>query len=67
MDVPEVGDFGAAFGAARLGLMAATGAGAELATAPAISHTILPDTKLVQAFGEGHARFRAAYPAIQEF
>jgi hypothetical protein len=36
IEIPEAGDFGGAFGAARLGLMAATGAGAEIATAPRI-------------------------------
>jgi hypothetical protein len=32
--IPVAGDFGGAFGAARLGMMAATGAGAEIATPP---------------------------------
>lgn len=67
LDLPEVGDFGAAFGAARLGLMAATGAGADIATAPRIARTVAPDPTLADAFAEGHARYRAAYPAIKEF
>ena len=58
--VPADGDFGAAFGAARLGLMAATGAGADIATPPAISHGIDPDPALSPAFDAAHARYRAA-------
>ena len=58
--VPADGDFGAAFGAARLGLMAATGAGADIATPPAISHGIDPDPALTNAFDAAHARYRAA-------
>jgi len=65
VSVPVAGDFGAAFGAARLGLMAATGAGAELATPPAIARIIAPDTSLRAAFDAGHARYRAAQTAIK--
>lgn len=63
--VPVAGDFGGAFGAARLAIMAATGAGAEIATQPAIDRTIDPDLTLIGAFDEGHARFRAAQTAIR--
>ncbi|MEM7721164.1 MAG: xylulokinase [Pseudomonadota bacterium] len=63
--LPVAGDFGAAFGAARLGLMAATGAGAEIATPPAVARQIDPDPHLIDAFTEGHARYRAARSAIQ--
>ena len=59
--VPAAGDFGGAFGAARLGMMAATGAGAEIATLPAIARQIDPEPSLLAAFDAGHARFRAAY------
>ncbi|MCG6904049.1 MAG: xylulokinase [Rhodobacter sp.] len=65
VDVPVAGDFGGAFGAARLGMMAATGGGAELATAPEIARSIEPDTSLGQAFDDGHARYRAAQSAIR--
>ncbi|MTH65628.1 xylulokinase [Paracoccus shanxieyensis] len=62
--LPEGGDYGAAFGAARLGMMAATGASAaEICTMPRIAQEILPDAALVPAFAESHARFRALYPA----
>ncbi len=64
--VPAAGDFGGAFGAARLGMMAATGAGAEIATLPAIARQIDPDPALSAAFDAGHARFRAAQSAIKD-
>ncbi|WP_284165264.1 xylulokinase [Frigidibacter sp. SD6-1] len=65
VQVPVAGDFGGAFGAARLAIMAATGAGAEIATLPAIDRTIDPDPRLSAAFDEGHARYRAARDAIR--
>ena len=64
--VPVAGDFGGAFGAARLAIMAATGAGAEIATAPATERTLDPVVDLVAAFDEGHDRYRAAQTAIKE-
>ncbi len=64
--LPVAGDFGGAFGAARLALMAATGAGAEIATLPRIARVIEPDTTLSAAFDAGHARFRAAQSAIKD-
>ena len=65
VSVPVAGDFGGAFGAARLGLRAATGAGPEIATQPAISRVIEPVSTLKSAFDEGHARYRAAAAAIR--
>lgn len=65
--LPVAGDFGGAFGAARLGLMAATGAGPEIATLPAIARTVLPNPALTDAFTAGHARFRAAQSALRSF
>ena len=62
--LPEAGDFGGAFGAARLALMAATGAGAEVATLPPIARVIEPVAALSEAFDAGHARFRMAQQAI---
>ena len=66
VEVPAAGDFGAAFGAARLGLMAATGAGAEIATAPAIARSIAPDRALAPAFAEAQARYRQTYQALKD-
>jgi xylulokinase len=66
VDIPADGDFGAAFGAARLGLIAAEGADpASICLAPAIARTIEPVAKLQSAFDEGFARYRKAYPAIK--
>ena len=65
LSVPEAGDFGAAFGAARLGLMAATGE-SSAATPPRIHRTVDPDPSLVAAFRDGHAAYRAAARAILE-
>ena len=62
--LPVAGDFGGAFGAARLAIMAATGAGADIATLPKIARQIDPDTALTDAFDAGHARYRAAQSAI---
>ncbi len=64
VDVPEAGDYGGAFGAARLAIMAATGAGAEIATRPAVARTINPDPALTDAFDAGHSKYRAAQGAI---
>ncbi|NAZ36150.1 xylulokinase [Rubellimicrobium sp. CFH 75288] len=65
VEVPEAGDFGGAFGAARLGIMAATGAGAEIATPPRIERVVEPDPALSPAFAEAQARFRDAYRALR--
>ena len=66
VDVPADGDFGAAFGAARLGLIAATGADpVAVCTQPAIIRTIEPDTKLTGAFEAQYQRYRALYPELQ--
>jgi xylulokinase len=47
-------------------MMAATGAGVEIATMPPIARTIDPDAKLIAAFDAAHARYRAAAAAIQK-
>lgn len=65
VDVPVSGDFGGAFGAARLAMMADTGAGARLATRPKISRSIAPDEALRPAFAEAHARYSDTYHALK--
>ena len=65
LDVPKSGDFGAALGAARLGMMASTGAGAEVATQPALARSVDPEPTLQDAMQEGHARYRQAYKMIR--
>ncbi len=62
VQLPASGDFGAAFGAARLGLMAATGADpAQVCSSPGIAAEILPDKALRPAFEAALARFRGLY------
>jgi xylulokinase len=67
IQVPHDGDFGGAFGAARLGLCAATGADPrDVCTMPAIKTAIEPDPGLEAAYADQYARYRALYPAIEE-
>jgi xylulokinase len=67
VDIPAEGDFGAAFGAARLGLIAAEKADPlSVCTAPATIETIEPDAKLKDAFEAAYHRFRKLYPANKE-
>ena len=66
VDLTADGDLGAGFGAARLGMIAATGADPlAVCTAPAVTETILPDAALRDVFDEGHARYKAAYQAVR--
>lgn len=64
IQIPVSGDFGAAFGAARLGMMAATG-DMSLATAPKIAATIDPDASLQDAFTAAHLRYKQTYSALR--
>lgn len=65
--VPEDGDFGAAFGAARLGLIAAEDADPFAVCAPpAIRETIDPNAGLSEAYAAAHATYCDLYPAIKE-
>jgi len=66
VDIPADGDFGAAFGAARLGLIAATGADPFfVCVAPETQATIEPEDGLRDAYESAYARYRALYPAIK--
>lgn len=66
VDVPAEGDFGAAFGAARLGLMAAEGADPyQVCTPPGIEAVHEPNCNLESAFTDAFGRYRALYPAIK--
>lgn len=67
LDVPRVGDFGAALGAARLGMMAGAGAGEEVAYQPAIAHSVEPDRMLSDEMSEAHMRYKKAYQILKEF
>ncbi|WP_377274573.1 xylulokinase [Rhizobium sp. R86522] len=66
VDIPADGDFGAAFGAARLGLIAATGADPlSVCTAPQTAETIEPVKALTSAYETAYGRYRALYPVIR--
>ena len=66
VDLPADGDFGAAFGAARLGLVAATGTDPlSVFTAPRTAATIDPEQALTGAYEEAYQRYRRLYPAVR--
>ena len=66
LHIPEGREFGAARGAARLGLAAATGAPIETVMRPApTAQIIAPVADLVPAFDAAYARFRAGYPLLK--
>lgn len=65
LQVPVAGDFGAAFGAARLGIMAHSG-DTSVATAPDVERTIDPIPSLQPAFDEAAERYRAASGALKD-
>jgi xylulokinase len=66
IDVPAAGDFGAAFGAARLGLVAATGTDPMgVCTPPPVAYTVGPSTEHSGAFAAALERYRALYPTIR--
>ncbi|KZS51797.1 xylulokinase [Rhizobium anhuiense] len=66
VDLPADGDFGAAFGAARLGLIAATRADPiAVCTPPVTAGTIEPVSALSGAYEDAYKRYRALYPAIK--
>lgn len=66
VDIPADGDYGAAFGAARLGLIAATGADPlTVCAAPETAETIEPVAALSDGYEEAYGRYRALYPAIR--
>ncbi len=67
VDLPAAGDVGGAFGAARLGLIAATGADfRKVLTAPKTARTIKPEAKAREAYEEHYRRYTKIYPAIKE-
>jgi len=67
VDLPADGDFGAAFGAARLGLIAAENADPlAICTAPATAKTIEPNKALKGEFDAAYSRYRALYPVLKQ-
>jgi len=67
IDLPAAGDVGGAFGGARMGLMAATGAPYEkVCTKPKIARTIHPEAKARPAYDAAYARYEKLYPSIKD-
>ena len=65
--LPAQGEFGAAMGAARLALCAATGANPRaVMTKPDIAQTIDPRPDLQPAYDAARARFQSLYPALKD-
>ena len=66
IDVPADGDFGAAFGAARLGLIAAEKADPRaICAAPPTDYTIEPEAHLIGDFDAAYNRYHNLYPALK--
>ncbi|WP_136656569.1 xylulokinase [Nitratireductor sp. XY-223] len=65
VDVPVAGDVGAAYGAARLGMLAGGRASLAACTPPDIDQTIEPDQALRPAYEEAYQQYRKTYPAIR--
>ncbi|WP_237154906.1 xylulokinase [Oryzibacter oryziterrae] len=66
LDITAEGDYGGAFGAARLGRIAATGDDPfETLTPPPVARSIEPDKALAAAYADRYAKYRALYPAIK--
>lgn len=65
VDIPKEGDFGAAFGAARLGMIAANNLDASLiCKAPIIANRIHPQKEFQNSFEEAYRKYKKLYPAI---
>ncbi|WP_419911490.1 xylulokinase [Hoeflea sp.] len=65
VDVPVAGDVGAAFGAARLGMLAGGNATLAACTPPNIERSIEPDEALRPAYEDAYQLYRKTYPAIR--
>lgn len=66
VDVPADGDFGGAFGAARLGMIAVGAGDAKtICTPPETQYTVEPDRNQTNSYTEAWERFGALYPAIK--
>ena len=64
--IPEGGELGAAFGAARLGMCAAENAPTqEICHSPKVARVIEPNEALKTQYMSGYERFKALYPAIK--
>ena len=64
--LPAGGEFGAALGAARLAIVAATGIAPEsIMTTPESRVTIEPDVDMTAFYDAAYSDFRATYPALK--
>lgn len=64
--LPRDGDYGAAFGAAKLAAAAALGRhDATVFGPPEVGEEILPDARLTEACAKKYEIYRAAYPALK--
>ena len=64
--VPVAGDFGGAFGAARLAMLATGGSVWDVVSRPPIERTIDPNPTLGAAFSDAHARYKSTYFALKD-
>ncbi|MEL6921785.1 MAG: xylulokinase [Pseudomonadota bacterium] len=62
---PVAGDFGGAFGAARLGMLAVHGVSDDLLSQPKVDAVFEPDASLVEPFAEAQIRYRDSYSALR--
>ncbi|MCP4936310.1 MAG: xylulokinase, partial [bacterium] len=66
IDIPEDGDFGAAFGAARLGMLAAENLEpSTVCTMPKIADTVEPEKNLTAAFDQAYEKYTRLYPTMK--
>lgn len=64
---PEDGDFGAAFGAARLAAACVTGdTSGRVFAMPAVRAEVVPDTSLAAAYAKKYEQYRATYPRLRD-
>ncbi|SIQ30699.1 xylulokinase [Paracoccus thiocyanatus] len=64
---PEDGDFGAAFGAAKLAAACATGdISARIFAQPAVRSEVVPNPELAAAYAEKYEIYHAAYPHLRD-
>jgi xylulokinase len=65
--LPEHGEYGAAYGAARLGRLAASGENPSIiCQPPPIARIVEPDVRQASSIAERYARYRRLYPALKE-
>ncbi len=66
IDIPAKGDFGGAFGAARLAMLASSDeAPSTILYSPVIEHTIEPESELRDQYAEAYNHYKKLYPAIK--